>query len=61
MNQPTSIQMLDTAIWQEVGGEKADDAEAVYHALGTLLSRWLLARCSFFFVWLLAVLWTPQN
>ena len=44
MNQPTSIQMLDTAIWQELGGEKANDAEAVYHALGTLLSRWLLAR-----------------
>jgi hypothetical protein len=44
MNQPTSIQMLDAAIWQELGGEKAHDAEAVYHTLGTLLSRWLLAR-----------------
>jgi hypothetical protein len=29
MNQPTSIQMLDAAIWQELGGEKANDAEAV--------------------------------
>jgi hypothetical protein len=28
MNQPTSIQMLDAAIWQELGGEKANDAEA---------------------------------
>jgi hypothetical protein len=35
MNQPTSIQMLDAAIWQELGGEKANDAEAV-HTLGTL-------------------------
>jgi hypothetical protein len=25
MNQPTSIQMLDAAIWQELGGEKAHD------------------------------------
>jgi hypothetical protein len=47
MNQTTSIQMLDAAIWQEVGGEKAHDAEAVYHTLGTLLSRWLLARSEY--------------
>ena len=39
--------MLDAAIWQELGGEKANDAEAVYHALGTLLSRWLLARSDY--------------
>jgi hypothetical protein len=30
MSQPTSIQMLDAAIWQELGGEKANNAEAVY-------------------------------
>jgi hypothetical protein len=47
MNQPTSIQMLDAAIWQELGGEKANDAEVVYHTLGTLLSRWLLARSDY--------------
>ena len=47
MNQPTSIQMLDAAIWQELDGEKAHDAEAVYHTLGTLLSRWLLARSEY--------------
>ena len=47
MNQPTSIQMLDTAIWQELGGEKGNNAEAVYHTLGTLLSRWLLARSDY--------------
>jgi hypothetical protein len=47
MNQPTSIQMIDAAIWQELGGEKANDAEAVYHTLATLLSRWLLARSDY--------------
>ena len=47
MNQPTSIQMIDAAIWQELGGEKANDAEAIYHTLGTLLSRWLLARSEY--------------
>jgi hypothetical protein len=47
MNQPTSIQMIDAAIWQELGGEKPNDAEAVYDALGTLLSRWLLARSEY--------------
>ena len=39
--------MIDAAIWQELGGEKAHDAEAVYHTLGTLLSRWLLARSDY--------------
>jgi hypothetical protein len=39
--------MLDAAIWQELGGEKAHDAEAVYHTLGTLLSRWLLASSEY--------------
>jgi hypothetical protein len=48
MNQPTNIQMLDTAIWQELGGrEKADDAETVYQTLSTLLFRWLLARSEY--------------
>jgi hypothetical protein len=28
MNQPTSIQILDAAIWQVLGGEKAHDAAA---------------------------------
>jgi hypothetical protein len=44
MNQPTSVQMLDAATCQELGGEKANDAEAVYHTLGMLLSRLLLAQ-----------------
>jgi hypothetical protein len=39
--------MLAAAIWQELGGEKANDAEAVHHTLGTLLSLWLLARSEY--------------
>jgi hypothetical protein len=44
MSQPTSIQMLDAAIWKELGAEEVAESEAFYHALDTLLSRWLLAR-----------------
>ncbi len=44
MSQPTSIQMLDAAIWKELGAEEVAESEAFYNALGTLLSRWLLAR-----------------
>jgi hypothetical protein len=47
MNQPTSIQMLDAEIWQELGGEKAHDTEAGHHTVGTLLSRWLVARSDY--------------
>ena len=47
MSQPTSIQMLDTAIWKELGAEEVAESEAFYHALATLLSRWLLARSEY--------------
>jgi hypothetical protein len=47
MSQPTSIQMLDTAIWKELGVEEVAESEAFYHALATLLSRWLLARSEY--------------
>jgi hypothetical protein len=47
MSQPTSIQMLDTAIWKELGVEEVTESEAFYHALATLLSRWLLARSEY--------------
>ena len=32
MSQPTSIQMLDTAIWKELGVEEVAESEAFYHA-----------------------------
>ena len=47
MSQPTSIQMLDTAIWKELGVEEVAESEVFYHALATLLSRWLLARSEY--------------
>jgi hypothetical protein len=47
MSQPTSLQMLDTAIWKELGAEEVTESEAFYHALATLLARWLLARSEY--------------
>jgi hypothetical protein len=39
--------MLDAAIWKELGAEEVSKSEAFYDALGTLLSRWLLARSQY--------------
>ena len=39
--------MLDAAIWKELGAEEVSKSEAFYDALGTLLSRWLLARSEY--------------
>jgi hypothetical protein len=47
MSQPTSIQLLDNAIWTELGAQHDAESEAFYHALGTLLSRRLLARSEY--------------
>jgi len=47
MSQPTSIQMLDAAIWKELAAEEVAQSEAFYDALATLLSRWLLARSEY--------------
>lgn len=47
MSQLTSIQILDTAIWTELGKKEDAEAEAFYNALGTLLSRWLIARSDY--------------
>jgi hypothetical protein len=47
MNELTSIQLLDMAIGTELCTAKEAEAEAYFHALGTLLSRWLLARSDY--------------
>ena len=47
MSQLTSIQILDAAIWTELGKQEDAEAEAFYNALGTLLSRWLIARSDY--------------
>ena len=47
MNKLTSIQLLDMAIETELATAKEAEAEAYFRALGTLLSRWLLARSDY--------------
>ena len=42
-----SIQMLDDAIYQELGLQEPADLEAFYNALATLVSRWLLVRSQY--------------
>jgi hypothetical protein len=39
--------MLDAAIWKELGVEEVTESDAFYDPLGTLLSRWLLARSEY--------------
>jgi hypothetical protein len=45
--KPTSIQILDAALWTELGGERSPEPEEAFKALASLLSRWLLARADY--------------
>ncbi|MEY2605735.1 MAG: hypothetical protein QOH31_3551 [Verrucomicrobiota bacterium] len=45
--KPTSIQILDAALWTEIGAERSPEPEEAFHALASLLSRWLLARAEY--------------
>jgi hypothetical protein len=47
MSQPTSLQLLDAAIWKEFDAEEVSEPEAFYHALAPLLARWLLALAEY--------------
>jgi hypothetical protein len=40
----TSIELLDAAVWREIGSEEAQPATAFLEALSRLLGRWLLVR-----------------
>jgi hypothetical protein len=40
----TSVQLLDAAIWREIGSEEAQAAPAFLEALSALVGRWLLVR-----------------
>jgi hypothetical protein len=40
----TSVQLLDAAIWREIGSEEPQPALAFLEALAALLGRWLLVR-----------------
>ena len=40
----TSVELLDAAIWREIGSETAQPAAAFLDALSRLVGRWLLMR-----------------
>jgi hypothetical protein len=40
----TSLQLLDAAIWREIGSEEPQPPEAFHEALARLLARWMLTR-----------------
>ena len=42
----TSVQLLDAAIWREIGSEEPQFTSAFVEALGALVGRWLLIRSS---------------
>jgi hypothetical protein len=45
--KPTSVQILDAALWTEFGAERSPEPEQAFIALASLLSRWLLARAEY--------------
>ena len=40
----TSVELLDAAVWREIGSEEAPPASAFLDALSRLVGRWLLVR-----------------
>jgi len=40
----TSVELLDAAVWREIGSEDPQPAAAFIEALARLLGRWLLVR-----------------
>jgi hypothetical protein len=40
----TSVQLLDAAVWRELGSEEAQPPPAFLDALSRLVGRWLLVR-----------------
>ena len=44
MRPLTSVELLDAAVWREIGSEDPQPAAAFIEALARLLGRWLLVR-----------------
>jgi hypothetical protein len=44
MAQLTSIQLIDAALWREVGCSEPQSADVLHQALADAVSRWLLVR-----------------
>jgi hypothetical protein len=42
----TSVELLDAAVWCEIGTEEPQPAPAFLEALSALVGRWLIARSS---------------
>ena len=42
MRPLTSVELLDAAVWREIGSEEAQPASAFLEALSRLVGRWLL-------------------
>jgi hypothetical protein len=40
----TSVELLDAAVWREIGSEEPQPASAFLEALSRLVGRWLLVR-----------------
>jgi hypothetical protein len=40
----TSVELLDAAVWREIGSEDAQPTSAFLEALSRLVGRWLLVR-----------------
>ena len=40
----TSVELLDAAVWREIGSEQPQPPAAFVAALATLVGRWLLVR-----------------
>jgi hypothetical protein len=40
----TSVELLDAAVWREIGSEEAQPAVAFLDALSRLVGRWLMVR-----------------
>jgi hypothetical protein len=40
----TTMQLLDAAIWREIGSDEPQPPEAFIEALSRLLARWMLTR-----------------
>jgi hypothetical protein len=40
----TSVELLDAAVWREIGSEEPQLPETFLHALSAVVGRWLLVR-----------------
>jgi hypothetical protein len=44
MTQLTSVQLIEAALWRELGSNESQSADVLHQALANAVSRWLLIR-----------------